>query len=348
MKILKIVFVVLLLIIGFVLYTFQSTGFFRTIENRFDGNYLKSIDIVGAEDMQIDYESGFILISSDDRAGRRDGNPKPGAIYKMDLGDPTLSPQKLPSTYRGKFNPHGIYMKKLSDSVHRLWVVNHVRSVHSIEVFDLRNDSLLHVRSHRDPTMISPNDVVAIDADRFYYTNDHGNVKGFSRILEDYGGLKASNVGYYDGSAYREVADGIAYANGINYDSGRNLLFVASPRGFLVKVYEMLTSGDLKFIEDIDCSTGVDNIAFDEQGKIWIGAHPSLLDYSSYSQAKREIAPSEIITIDYRGESDYTVESIYLEDGTKMSGATVATPYNDWIFVGNVMDDAMLVLELPD
>ena len=63
MKILKIVLACLMLIIGFVLYTFQSTGFFRTIENRFDGNYLKSIDIVGAEDMQIDYEEGFVLIS---------------------------------------------------------------------------------------------------------------------------------------------------------------------------------------------------------------------------------------------------------------------------------------------
>ncbi|MDW3191776.1 MAG: SMP-30/gluconolactonase/LRE family protein [Cytophagales bacterium] len=345
MKILKIVLACLTLIIGFVIYTIQSTGFFRTIENRFDGNYLKSIDIVGAEDMQIDYEEGFVLISSDDRADRRDGNPGRGAIYKMDLNDLVLEPQRLPSTYRGKFNPHGIYMKKLSDSVHRLWVVNHVRSVHSIEVFDLRNDSLMHLRSHRDATMISPNDVVALDADRFYYTNDHGNVKGFSRILEDYGGLRASNVGYFDGKEFRQVADGIAYANGINYDSDRNLLFVASPRGFLVKVYNVLSSGDLDHIEDIDCSTGVDNIAFDEQGKIWIGAHPSLLDYSSYSQAKREIAPSEIITIDYRGESDYAVESIYLEEGAKMSGATVAVPYNNLIFVGNVMDDHFLVLQ---
>lgn len=345
MKILKIVLVVFVLILGFVFYIVQSTGFFKTIENRFDGTILKSIDIVGAEDMQVDYEDGFLLISSDDRAGRRDGSPKPGAIYKLDLNSPDLSPKKLPRTNRSTFNPHGISMKKLNDSVHRLWVVNHVRGVHSIEVFDLKNDTLNHIKTHKDPTMISPNDVVALDSERFYYTNDHGNVRGFKSTLEDYMGLKASNVGYYDGKTFQQVADGIAYANGINFDASRNLLFVASPRGFLVKVYSVQSSGSLQFVEDIDCNTGVDNIEFDPDGKIWIGCHPSLLHFTSYAVGKQPIAPSEIITIDYRSEGDYTVESVFMEDGSNMSAATVAVSYKDLIFTGNVMDEQFLILQ---
>lgn len=344
MRILKTLFVAFAVTLCYVFYIFQSTGFFKTIENRFDGQVLKSIDIVGAEDMQVDYADGFMLISSDDRAGHRDGNAKQGALYKVDLKDAASTPQKLTSTYQKAFFPHGISMKKLNDSIHRVWVVNHVRRTHSIEVFDLRNDTLYHVKTLKDPTMISPNDVVAIDAERFYYTNDHGNVSGFLRTLEDYLGLRASNVGYFDGQEFREVADGIAYANGINYDQSRNLMFVASPRGFLVKVYEVLTSGDLKFIEDMDCNTGVDNIEFDPEGKMWIGCHPSLLHFSSYATGKKEIAPSEIITIDYRDRGDYNIESIYIEDGSSMSAATVAVPYGNLIYMGNVMDDAMLVL----
>lgn len=345
MRILKALLVVFAAILCYVFYIVQSTGFFKTLENRFEGKVLKSIDIVGAEDMQADYEGGFLLISSDDRAGHRDGDAKQGALYKIDLKDAALTPQKLISTYRNAFFPHGISMKKLNDSIHRVWVVNHVRRTHSIEVFDLRNDTLHHVKTLKDPTMISPNDVVAIDAERFYYTNDHGNVSGFRRTLEDYLGLRASNVGYFDGEEFREVADGIAYANGINYDLARNLLFVASPRGFLVKVYEVLASGDLKFIEDMDCQTGVDNIEFDPEGKIWIGCHPSLLHFSSYATGKKEIAPSEIITIDYRAKGDFKIESIYMNDGSDMSAATVAVPYGNLIFMGNVMDDAILVLE---
>lgn len=347
MKILKIVLVVILMILGYVFYIVQSTGFFKTIENRFDGSILKSIDIVGAEDMQVDYESGFLLISSDDRAGRREGITRPGALYKLDLNDPELSPKKLPRTNRSTFYPHGISMRKLSDSVHRVWVVNHVRGVHSIEVFDLKNDTLHHVKTHKDPTMISPNDVVALDSERFYYTNDHGNVRGFRKTLEDYLGLEASNVGYFDGQQFRQVAEGIAYANGINFDASKNLLFVASPRGFLVKVYEVKASGDLQLVEDIDCNTGVDNIEFDPEGKIWIGCHPSLLHFTSYAVGKKPIAPSEIITIDYRSKGDYTVESIYMEDGSDMSAATVAVPYDNLIFTGNVMDKQFLVLRNP-
>ncbi|MEX1382986.1 hypothetical protein [Lutibacter sp.] len=50
-------------------------------------------------------------------------------------------------------------------------------------------------------------------------------------------GFSLSNIIYFDGENYREVANGIAYANGINFNAKRNLIFVASPRKFLIKVY---------------------------------------------------------------------------------------------------------------
>lgn len=344
MKTWKLLLVVLILLMSPAFYIVQSTGYFRIIENRFEGSIAQTIAIAGAEDMQIDYASGFLLLSSDDRASRRDGDPNQGALCIIDLNQPDLVPRKLPNTLSGPFYPHGISMKRINDSLHRVLVVNHVRDIHSIEVFDFRSDSLIHLRTLKDASIISPNDVVALDGDRFYFTNDHGYDSGIRRVLEEYLGLKASNVTFYDGTEYRQVADGIAYANGINFDPARNLLFVASPRGFLVKVYEVAPYGELSFVEDIDCGTGVDNIEFDHQGKLWIGAHPSLLHYAAYAKAKEAIAPSEIIRVDYRDKGDYEVKSIYLEDGSQMSGATVAVPYEDLIFVGNVMDDHFLVL----
>ena len=150
---------------------------------------------------------------------------------------------------------------------------------------------------------------------------------------------------YFDGESYREVADGIAYANGINLDSKRNLLFVASPRSFLVNVYQRKENGEVDFIEAIDCGTGVDNIEFTPDGKIWIGCHPSLLTFTAYAKGKKPIAPSEIITIDYRGKGDYNKEVVFLDDGQNMSASTVAVVYQDYIFTGNVMDDHFLLLK---
>ena len=130
----------------------------------------------------------------------------------------------------------------------------------------------------------------------------------------------------------------------INFDKKRQLLFVASPRKFLIKVYQTNPDGSLHFIEDIDCNTGVDNIEFDTIGNLWVGAHPNLLEFTAYAKGKTKYAPSELIKINYRGTNDYTIDSIYLEDGQEMSGATVAAPFGNLILAGNVKDNKFLIL----
>ena len=68
-------------------------------------------------------------------------------------------------------------------------------------------------------------------------------------------------------------------------------------------------------------------------------------DAASYAKGKDTTSPSEIVKITYNGTGDYHIEPIYLEDGTSMSGATVAAPFGDYILTGNVMDKHFLVLK---
>ena len=347
-RILKIVSALLLVLVLFVLYTLKTTGFFREVENKFVGEIIMKVPIPGAEDMQLNREDHFMIISSDDRAGRRDGNPQQGGLYYLDLKNP-LSPPKLITNSENAstpFYPHGISMIKIDSAKYKIYAINHPdEKVHLLESFILENGQLAADSIYVDELIFNPNDIVAIDEERFYFTNDHGYEGGYGKLAEDYLGLRASNVIYYDGESFREVASGIAYSNGINFDPVRALLFVASPRGFLVKVYKTEPNGDLTFIEDIPCGTGVDNIEFGEDGKLWIGCHPNLIHFGEYAKGKEEISPSEIITIEYRGKGDYTVETIYEDDGGKMSGSTVAPTYEDIIFVGNVMDEHFLILK---
>jgi len=344
-KSVKGIVILLLALIGYMFYIFYSTGYFRSVENAFAGTIIQKVKRPGVEDMQISYADGFMLFSSDDRASRRDGNPKQGHLYFLDLTKPSFEPIQLTTDLKIPFYPHGISMVRTAEHAYRIYAVNHVDDQHSIEVFDLHQDRLTHIQTLKDEAMISPNDIVALDGEQFYFTNDHGYTKGLGKLGEEYLGWAASNVVYYDGQDYREVADGIAYANGINLDRERGLLFVASPRDFLVKVYDVTANGALEFIEDLACGTGVDNIEFAPDGKLWIGCHPSLLAFAAYAKGNAPIAPSEIITIDYKGKGDYSIESIFLDDGNQMSAATVATVYNDLIFVGNVMDDHFLILK---
>jgi len=345
MKIVKRIIVALLLaLIVFIAHVFISTGYFRDIENSFDGELVKRINLAGAEDIMVDSEAGFALVSATSRKGLPTTEEEFGGLYLLDLKDEMFGLKKLTGDFNQSFAPHGISMYK-KDSAYTIMAVNHTPEKHSLEVFKLHGEDLVFEKTLTDELIFSPNDVVMIDEHRFYFTNDHNYIDGLGRLLEDYGGLAISNVIYFDGETYREVADGIAYANGINYDAKRNLVYVASPRKFLVKVYHRNEDGSLKFIENIDCGTGVDNIELDAEGHLWIGAHPNLLRFAAYAKGKKKTAPSEIIKINYKGTNDYSLETIYLEDGKTMSASTVAVPYNDLIITGNVMDPNFLILK---
>ncbi len=355
-KLVKIVGLLLLLLILYFIYISYTTGFFRTIENTYSGS-TQMISIQGAEDMAISREDQFMIISSDDREARRDGRPVHSGLYYLDLSAEDNSPELIRADNDVELYPHGISMIEIDSGLYRLLVVNHVLSGHeavsaldpevrhTIEEYHLTVKNLIHIRTHENDFIMSPNDVVAIDDQRFYFTNDHGSKTKLGLLAEDFLGFRRSNVVYFDGSSYEIVDDGIAYANGINWDPERSLLYVASPRDFLVKVYNIQSDGTLEWSTDIDCHTGVDNIELDENGLVWIGCHPKLLIFTLYAGGSKEIAPSEIITIEYSGPEDYDVQSVFLSDGKDMSGATTAIPYEQQVYVGNVMDSKMLVLD---
>ena len=339
----KILFVVFIALLGFFLYTFYSTGFFRTIENRFDGELVKEITIQGAEDIIVNEEESFAIISATARKGFPAVEQEYGGLYLIELTSGEFVLKHLTHDFQLPFAPHGISIFKV-DSTYIVAAINHTETAHTVEFFSLYNQELTHTGTIKSSKLISPNDLVLVNENQFYITNDHRYESGFGRLLEDYGNLAVSNVLFYDGNEFNEVADGISFANGINRDEERKLVFVASPRRFLVKVYQETELGSLEFVEDVGCGTGVDNIEFDTNGNLWIGCHPDLLGFTAYSKKQKDIAPSEVIKIEYRGEGDFEVSSIYENDGTEISATSVAAPYKDMILVGSVVDKKMLVL----
>jgi len=334
----------LLILLIFVAYTLISTGFFRTVENQFNGKVLEKVALVGAEDIMVSVEDSFALISSTARKSFPTDEQEIGGLYLLDLSTNNFSPIHLSASFKKPFAPHGISYFKNGDS-YRVMAINHTPNGHFIEVFELQDKTLSYLKTIEHPSLVHPNDLVMLDENRFYVTNDHRYTQGLGKLFEEYSGLGLSNVVYFDGQDYREVAGGIAYANGINYDQKRNLVYVASVRGFSVNVYKRENNGSLTFIENIPCGTGVDNIELDSQGKLWIGCHPSLLRFNAYAKGKKETSPSEIIVIDYISKGEYSIENVYAADGKDMSGSSVAAPFGDLIFTGNVMDDSFLILQ---
>ncbi|MEP5610943.1 MAG: hypothetical protein ABJP45_01775 [Cyclobacteriaceae bacterium] len=325
-------------LLAFIAYTFISTGFFRDINNTESYEIIAEIPMLGAEDFSISYEDNFMIISQDDRAASLNGRKRKGGLYYLDLTSDRFEPFEI-SNFTSDFFPHGISLFKLDSAHYQILAVNHAEG-HSIEKFELFGDSLVHLESYRDETMISPNDVIALNEDSFYFTNDHGYTSKWGLLAENYLGLKISNVVYFDGN-FTVAASDIAYANGLNIDREKSELAVASPRDFKIKYYQIKGDGTLEFKRDLYVGTGVDNIEFDEDGNSWIGCHPSLLAFTAYANGANESAPSEIIMI----SKDESIEKIFENDGSLVSASSVAAPYKDLLFVGTVMDDKLLVMK---
>ena len=337
-----------LILFVFVGYTFFSTGFFRKIDISSSNKIIARIALKGAEDIVVDQEGGFAIISATNRLVYPPTKPESGNLYFIDLNDEKFQPVNLTSKMELAFAPHGIDMMKISDTTYQILAINHINKQHSIEKFLLKGQELVHLKTFKNESMIQPNDLEIISQDEFYFTNDHAFTEGLGKIIEEYGGLSLSNVIRFNKDNYTEVATDIAYANGIVYDQKRKLLYVASPRYFKVKVFYRKSNGMLDFIEDIPAKTGVDNLTLDDFGNIWIGAHPNLLRFAAYAKGDYEISPSEIIKIKYESKNQFMVESLWVDNGEKMSGSTVAVPYNNWLLVGNVMDDYFLIIENDD
>lgn len=341
-KILLSLLVLVLALVAYVYSILSSTGFFRDIENKSYGSLYQEIPLKGAEDLTIDYEEGLMVLSAFDRRGAvRRENPT-GGIYMMNLNQEPFEAIRLEDGLGEGFHPHGISLFKVDSASYRLLVVNHQNGKHTLELFDLKEGLLAHVKSYSDEKIISPNDAVFVDADKFYFTNDHGYTSKRGVFFENYMGLKASGVVYYDGDNFLEVAGDIAYANGINTTPDLKTLYVASPRQFEILEYNIRSDGSLEQTKTITTATGVDNLEWDNEGNLWSGAHPNLIGFQQYAGLKKDTAPSEVVKVTF---PDAMVESLYVNDGTEISSSCVAAPYGEYLFIGTVMDDKVLVLK---
>jgi arylesterase/paraoxonase len=351
MKVLKVTLIILgvivLVIVGFVLKTYWSAGQFKSIKPHYSGNCQVVNGVMSSEDITIHPGTGLAFISSDDRRPVLSGKTgKQGAIYAYNLRAENPVLINLSSNFKEEFHPHGIGIYIAEDLMLSLFVVNHRKDGHYIEIFDYMGNRIIHRESIKGPLMTSPNDVIPVGKRNFYVTNDHGKPTGFGRTLEEYLMIPWSYVLYFDGDRFQKVAEGLAYANGINLSRDGKTVYVAATISGGVFVYDRdIESGALNLKDFIDAGTGVDNIEMDGEGNLWIGAHPQLLTFVEYAKDATVKSPSQVIKIIPGKDNSYALKEIYLNDGTPMSGSSVAAVYKNRLLIGSVFDEHFLSCE---
>lgn len=302
--------------------------------------------IFGPEDMDLDEAAGRLYISSADRWRLQKGLPSDDAIWVLDL-DSTATPQRMAHSYTGEFHPHGISLLKSASSTY-LFAVNHNTNGNFVEVFVIQGDSLLHQQSYSDASMCCPNDVVGVAPDKFYVTNDHGHARGFKRTLEDYGRLPYSSLLYFDGKQFTTAHDGMKYANGVNVNADGSRLYVATTTGRdLLTFAREAESGSLRLVNTQSLKTGLDNIDVDAEGNLWIAAHPKLLAFVGHAKDSTKKSPSQVLRLVPQAGDTYQVQEFFVDDGSVLSGSSVAVRFRDQLFVGGVFQPRILRIQLP-
>jgi len=342
-RIIVVFLIVIIIIAGWFLNLLWTAGQFKTIKPHFAGTCKPVTGISGAEDITIHPKTGIAYISAYDRRAVGKGKEGNGGIfvYSLSAANPALI--KLTSGTSKDFRPHGIslYTGKNGDDV--LFVINHSGGRHSIEKYALSGDQLIHRKTIADPALVSPNDIVAVGPDSFYITNDHGSVAGLMRFFEDYMRLKRSNVVFYNGTGFSEAAADIGYANGINVSADGKTLFLSAVTEQSLIIFDRdSTSAQLSLRQKIDLGTGVDNIEVDPQGDLWVGAHPQLLKFVSHAKDPAVFSPSQIIHLSLKKSGDYQIDEIYLNDGSEISGSSVAAVYQKRMLIGSVFEPKFL------
>lgn len=350
----KTVFIIIIAVLGilalYILNTLYSAGVFKTLKPHLEGT-IKTIytTMPGTEDLDIDYQKGLLFVSSTDRWEQLKGKPVEGGIYLLQL-DSGIAPRKLPTTYKGVFRPHGIsfFSKEGGDY---LFVVNHRSDDDSyVELFQFKNDTLFYKKSFSDRLLFSPNDVVGVDSNQFYVTNDHGTKKGKGRMAEDYLRLPWSYLLYYNGAQFTKAYEGLTYGNGVNVSNDGSKLYVTHTTG-----RELLTfsrnkqTGELKLLDKLNLESGLDNIHVDDEDNLWIASHPKMLKFVGHAKDSINKSPSQVFKLTpATAGTNYTVEEIYLNGGEQLSGSSAAVQYKTDLFVGVVFDHKVLRATLTE
>ncbi|MCP4003450.1 MAG: hypothetical protein GY725_04565 [bacterium] len=329
---------------GFFLKLASDSGAFAEIDPHFSGSCRLVKGALGTEDVTIHPDTGIAYVSASDRRGLLSGYPLSGAIYAYDLADPQAKLLSLTPEAGPEFQPHGISLWRGPEGRERLFAINHPPDQpDEVQIFDLVGGRLDHVRTVTDPgRLFMPNDLVATGPEQFYVTSTHVNPPGGAQLLENILSLKGAKILYFDGKEIHTAVGDLVFPNGINIaPDGLRVYVSTTTLGDLLVFDRDPETGTLSHAWTLPVGNGLDNIEIDATGALWIGAHPKTLDFLAHAGDPDALSPSQALRIT-PDEIHSIVDEVYLDDGSQLSGSSVAARRGERLLIGQVFGDGIL------
>ena len=306
----------------------------------------------GPEDLVLDESTGSarLLVSCSQRRG---DSAYYGEIMAVDLA--TNDTLALPRTGEPKhlhFGPHGIDLVYNNKGIPYLYVVNHTKNedkalnYNSILVYQVKADQLVFQKEVRHEDIVSPNDVAALPDGSFYLANDSKYRSiGFMWANEKLFKVRSSKITYCDPQGHCKFVgdERLAYANGIIADNDRVVVACTQKKDLVV--YDRNSSnGDLTAVSNSASIVGQDNITQVNDSLILIAAHPKVFQFIKHAKDPAAISAGKTYLVNLNnGHSSI----VYETDGSEISGNSTSLYYNGKLYIGQVFQGFLLVVDLP-
>lgn len=339
--------------------TFQRAvegGQFSSLTPKHNGVCMPVAALAGVEDLVIDRDTGTAFFSalerrtwrayddSSDPAGAR--NPAQGGIFAGPYNAPHVAPRLLTAPLVGGIKPHGISLYKATKGPKILGVISHpTRDTTEVLLYEVIDRPAVALKLRRRLIDLpSLNDLHMVGPEQFYATVDMGSESWLGQSLEMVFALPRSKVVYFDGHRYRDAWNGLRTANGIAGTAGNREIYVSETLGMNIRRFARdPISGALR-LTDAQAGSGMprtffDNIDIDARGRLWVAAHPRILDFAAHAENPSMRSASKVFRFDRPLlPGSLTGTEVYANEGDEVSGASIAAVHNGRMLIGSVFE----------
>lgn len=292
----------------------------------------------GPEDLQIDTITNpakpRLLISCNTR---RKNEQKNSEIYAFNIDSSTAHPLGRIEPKDIHFNPHGLDLANVGDSL-ILLVVSHndMAKEHSIIRYWVKGDTLFFLEKITHPLFASPNAVTGWNNGDFLVSNDAGKRHNFWEALFR---QKKSKVIYCKGNDCSIATDKICYGNGVLISD--NIIYEAStlPGEIYRYTFDKGKMTNQKKIAEI---AGADNLRM-HNGELIVAAHLRFGKFLTHMKNGEKKSPTAIYSVNPEsGEK----KLLYFDDGREISAASTGLIFRNKLYIAQVFDPFILCVDL--
>jgi hypothetical protein len=155
--------------------------------------------------------------------------------------------------------------------------------------------------------------------------------------------MRTSKISYHSADGKWSFANDrkLAYANGIHAESD-HVLVAATQKGDLAWYKRNAQTGQLTFVKDVAHIKGMDNIAMLNNHQLLVAVHPNSLKFLKHKKSAANHSPGIVYLVDTQQQK---ATPVYANDGSQISANSVALAYGGRIYIGQVFEDYLLVVE---